>query len=299
MNILICICTYNRNLQLEKCIKSFKKTYIPSNFNIKFLIVDNSINKNAENIINSLKKKTQFTIKYVSETKRGIVNARNKVLIESKKIGSDYIAFFDDDCLIDKYWFKNIKSLIKKYSIITGPQLYQKSKSNIKNLSFIFEKKYKNKLQYVNWAATNNVLFKSSILKYKKLKFDIKLNKFSMGEDQLFFSQLNKMGYKIIWSKNIKVYESYHEKRSDLKEIARRSFRLGVLSHYIDKKIYGNFKGILINYLKTIYYLFLSLLELIKIGKKNYFHHLTNRFSRFYGKLIGPIIFQKINFFKK
>ena len=63
MNILICICTYNRNLQLEKCIKSFKKTYIPSNFNIKFLIVDNSINKNAENIINSLKKKTQFTIK--------------------------------------------------------------------------------------------------------------------------------------------------------------------------------------------------------------------------------------------
>ena len=70
----------------------------------------------------------------------------------------------------------------------------------------------------------------------------IKLNKFLMGEDQLFFSQLNKMGHKIIWSNNIKVYEDYHEKRSDLKEIARRSFRLGVLSHYIDKKIHGNFQ---------------------------------------------------------
>jgi succinoglycan biosynthesis protein ExoM len=299
MNILICICTYHRNLELEKCIKSFKKTYIPSNFNIKFLVVDNSINNNALNIINSLRKKTQFNIKYVSETKRGIVNARNKVLIESKKIRSDYIAFFDDDCLIDKFWFKNIKSLIKNYSIITGPQLYQKSKSNKKNLSFVFEKKYKNKLQYVNWAATNNVLFQSNILKYKKLKFDIKLNKFSMGEDQLFFSQLNKMGHKIIWSRNVKVYENYHEKRSDLKEIAKRSFRLGILSHYIDQKIYGNFKGILINYLKTFYYLLLSLFELIKISKKNYFYNVANHFSRFLGKLIGPIIFQKIIFYKK
>lgn len=299
MNILICICTYNRNLQLEKCINSFKKTYIPSNFNIKFLVVDNSINSNALNIVKDLRKKTQFNITYISETKRGIVNARNRVLLESKKIRSDYIAFFDDDCLIDKFWFKNIKNLIKDYSIITGPQLYKKSRSNKKNLSFVFEKRYDNKLQYVNWAATNNVLFKASILKYKKLKFDIKLNKFLMGEDQLFFSQLNKMGHKIIWSNNIKVYEDYHEKRSDLKEIAGRSFRLGVLSHYIDKKIHGNFNGILINYLKTFYFLILSFLELIKIYKKNYFYHLINYFSRFLGKLVGPIIFQKIDFFNK
>ena len=145
MNILICICTYNRNLQLEKCINSFKKTYIPSNFNIKFLVVDNSINSNALNIVKDLRKKTQFNITYISETKRGIVNARNRVLFESKKIRSDYIAFFDDDCLIDKFWFKNIKNLIKNYSIITGPQLYKKSRSNKKNLSFVFEKRYNNK----------------------------------------------------------------------------------------------------------------------------------------------------------
>ena len=93
MNILICICTYNRNLQLEKCINSFKKTYIPSNFNIKFLVVDNSINSNALNIVKDLRKKTQFNITYISETKRGIVNARNRVLFESKKLEVTILLF--------------------------------------------------------------------------------------------------------------------------------------------------------------------------------------------------------------
>ena len=41
-----------------------------------------------------------------------------------------------------------------------------------------------------------------------------------------------------------------------MKWVVDRSFRLGILGNYIDKKIYGSIIGNLLNYLKSIYYLF-------------------------------------------
>ena len=49
-----------------------------------------------------------------------------------------------------------------------------------------------------------------------------------MGEDQLFFLQLNKKGHQILWSKEIKVLRK-HSHRSTMKWVKDRSFRLGVL----------------------------------------------------------------------
>ena len=43
-----------------------------------------------------------------------------------KKINCDYIAFFDDDCIVDNNWFKNVFNIIDifKADIVTGPQIY-------------------------------------------------------------------------------------------------------------------------------------------------------------------------------
>ena len=71
------------------------------------------------------------------------------------------------------------------------------NKSNIINYSRFFEKKYKSNIQKVNWAASNNVFLEYDIIKKHKLIFDKTLNKFGVGEDQLFFSKLNNYGYKI------------------------------------------------------------------------------------------------------
>ena len=53
----------------------------------------------------------------------------------------------------------------------------------------------------------------------------------------------------------VKVYEKMHEHRTNLKWMINRSFRLGVLGHYIDKKEYGKLNGLFVNYFKSIYYL--------------------------------------------
>ena len=114
---------------------------IPFNFNIEFLIIDNTINGNAKNIINKIKK-FKYKIHYVNE-KRGIVYARNRCLSQVKKINCDYFSFLDDDCEIDTKWFINFKEIISKHKvkIVTGPQIHKNNKKINNNLEIIFEKK--------------------------------------------------------------------------------------------------------------------------------------------------------------
>ena len=298
MNFLICICTYKRNRDLILCLKSIEKVLLPFGSNIQILIVDNTINNNSHLTVKNICKKFKFKILYINEKKRGIVNARNRCLKEAKKINCDFISFFDDDCTIHRNWFQNILKLIKYYDadIMTGPQVY---KQNEKNTSEIFEKKiYKNNT-LVNWAASNNVIFKKNIIKKENIYFDKKLNKFGVGEDQLFFATLNKLGYKIIWSKKLKVFEKTHLHRNSLKWVTNRSFRLGVLGMYIDTKLYGFINGYLINYMKFFYYLFSSILSLLIINHKYYRYEFFNLLARSIGRLLAPIYLKKTNFYKK
>lgn len=295
--ILICIPTYNRNKSLLNCLNSIKKLRNNNYFKINILILDNSLNNNSKNLIKKLKRKYNFKIFQHHEKKRGIVFARNKCLKISKILKPKYIAFVDDDCIVDKNWLKNIYELLSHNNadVITGPQKYKHKN----NYSHIFEKKYKNSLVKVNWAASNNVFFKFDILKDKNVdSFDKNLNKFGMGEDQLFFSKISKLGYKIYWSKKIFVTEKIHQHRSNISWIKERSKRLGILGHYLDVKMHGNFLGYFINYLKSFYFLFLSFFYFLNIFNKDKNLYFINNIYRCYGKIIGPFQFKDINFFK-
>ncbi len=301
MKVLVCICTYNRNYILNKCLMSFNKVVIPFNFNIEFLITDNTINGNAKKIIKQVKKKFKYKIYYFNEKKRGIVHARNKCLAEMKKINCNYFSFLDDDCEIDTKWFVNFKKIINnhKAKIITGPQIHKINKKIDNNLEIIFEKKINKNKRFVNWAATNNVILSKKIILSSNLKFDINLNKFGMGEDQLFFLQLNKQGHQILWNNEIKVYEKKHSHRSTIKWVIDRSFRLGVLGNYIDKKMYGSIIGNIVNYIKSIYYLLLSILIALYPFQKLYSYKLISFIYRSFGRMLSPFLFKKIEFYKK
>ena len=299
MKILICICTYKRNESLKRCIKSINKIKIKNKTKINIIIVDNSENNNLLKIKKQLIKDSKFKILFLTEKKRGIVFARNKCLKILKISNPDYICFFDDDCIIDKNWLKNsLKTIkLKNADIVTGPQIYLNKKAS--NYSKLFEKNHGNKkICNVKWAASNNVLINYKIIKKNNLFFDKKLNKFGVGEDQLFFLKISNIGYKIFWNKNVKVYEKIHQHRQSYKWLIERSYRLGVLGHYIDKNQYGNLPGLFLNYLKSIYYLSKSIVSIL-YWTNDYGEKILNYFVRFYGRLVGPFVFKKINFYKK
>ena len=306
MKLVICICTYNRNLSLLRCLKSINNLYVVPNIKIEVVVVDNAIKYPSFKLVKKLKKSFKYKIIQSHEKKRGVVYARNKCLNEAKKINPKFICFFDDDCVVDRFWLKNVFKVMKftGAEIVTGPQLPLKKKylhfSNKINYSQFFEKTYKkDTIKRVNWAASNNVFLKYDIIKKHNLIFDKTLNKFGIGEDQLFFSKIDSYGYKIYWSKTIKVFESIHEHRLNLKWLVERSFRLGVLGHHIDMSIYGKFTGFVINYLKSVYYFTKAFGYIFLFFNIKYRTRVINCFSRFFGRLIGPFILKKINFFKK
>jgi|TARA_B100001142_G_scaffold49921_1_gene47188 GT2 family glycosyltransferase len=298
--LIICICTYKRNESLKKCLMSLEELKNPKKINIIILVVDNTKKYQSYNLIKKIKKKFKYKIIQINENKRGVVHARNKALKRLKKLNPGYVSFIDDDCTINKSWLINILKILSsnKADIVTGPQIYFKEKKNI-NYTKYFEKKYNLDINRVKWAATNNVFFTYNIIKKEKLIFDKYLNKFGMGEDQLFFSTLSKKNYKIYWSKNVKVYERNHGHRTNIYWLIQRSFRLGVLGHYIDKKLNGNFYGYFINYFKSFYYLLSIPIFILTIFNKDSRTSIINYLFRFLGKLVGPIIFSKIDFLKK
>ncbi len=135
MTLVICICTYNRNLSLIRCLKSINKLHLISNIKIKIIVVDNSNKYTSLKLVKKLKKSFKYKIIQLHEKRRGVVYARNKCLNEVKKINPKFICFFDDDCIIDRFWLKNVFKVIKftNAKIVTGPQLSLKKK-NIKLL---------------------------------------------------------------------------------------------------------------------------------------------------------------------
>ena len=98
MKLVICICTYNRNLGLFRCLKSINNLYRVPNIKIEVVVVDNAIKYPSFKLV--------------------------------KKINPKFICFFDDDCVVDRFWLKNVFKIIKSTNaeIVTGPQIPLKKK---------------------------------------------------------------------------------------------------------------------------------------------------------------------------
>ena len=69
MILTICISTFNRNLSLEKCLKSINNINNVKNMTINVIVVDNSFNFNLSKIKKKIKKNSKYKIKFLHEKK--------------------------------------------------------------------------------------------------------------------------------------------------------------------------------------------------------------------------------------
>ena len=292
MKLLIGVCTQNRNNLLKKNLYSINKLNIPKFVDPIIVIVDSSKNSLSKTIISKFKKKKSFKkrVIYSAVKRRGIPIARNEILKIAKKINPKFLCFFDDDCTVSKIWLVNNLKIFKETNcdVITGPQLHQynSAKKNFFNFLEILERSVKHK-SVVSWAATNNVIFRFSIVKKLNIKFDEKMTLMG-GSDQLFFKTISSKGYKIIWNEKSKVHEHFHEERNNFKWFKKRNLRYGLSGVYIDKKIYGTYFGSIISLLKLLAYLVFSICYFfLQIIRKIFFYKSSMFFYRALGKILG------------
>ena len=256
-NIAVCIITYERPVFLRQCITSLLNQKV----DFDLYIIDNDKNKSAKRVVDFIQHDTHIKLNYISERNKGIPFARNKA-IEVVKSNYKYIAFIDDDEEADKLWLLNLYKAIKEYDadIITGPVVptFKNDIPKIVKSGNFLRTRTKQYVdgQIMKSCSTNNVIIKNKIFEKYPKPFNEKFEN-TGGSDAFFFEQVIREGFTIKWCNNAIVYEKYAQDRLSLKWNLMRSYRIGNSKSFALK--------LRRKYIKIIYKVFISILELILI----------------------------------
>lgn len=93
MKLTFAFCTYNRASRLERLVAEMRAQDCPIPFEI--LAVNNNSTDTTSSVLEALSQLPGAPLHFVTETRQGIVPARNRALEES--LGSDILVFIDDD----------------------------------------------------------------------------------------------------------------------------------------------------------------------------------------------------------
>lgn len=227
-NLTIAVITYNRPQKLTQCLNSIlKQNSTPP----QIIIIDNDNNKSSFSTFNKFKK--TLNLHYFVQPKKSRSHARNLAL---SKCRTDYLAFIDDDCLLNKNWYRQAIKNISKNPDTT----FFLGKSILKNrCSFLALIQHKN---YQHWFLNQkNLNFcldtKNLIINLKSLKnlhFDIK---FPIFEDIDFGLQINKANLSGKYIPNLIIY---HPEETNIFKIFKKNYHRGQIKYQLKKK-WGNF----------------------------------------------------------
>lgn len=303
-HIIIAICTYKRENELERCLLSLCDINHPENIKTDILVIDNDSNKSAEKIAEKFQ--TRLNIYYTVENKQGLSNARNKALNEALNLGASHLAFIDDDEIADKNWLIchiDFYNKFKEIYISSGPT-YKKFEQNypdyIVNNTVFKVNSSKNLGAVKKTCASGNVFFPLNIIKENNIYFDERFN-LSGSEDTDFFGRLYKAGYKIGWNYNAINYEIVSPQRANVKWILKRAFHNGYsvsMTKFLGKKF--NLKRIIyiIEKIFTLVVNSLTVLISLPFGLTKILNSLV-RFNKNSGKLCGAICSKSKTYYGK
>lgn len=107
LKISVAIITKNRLSDLKDCLATLANQSIPVD---ELILIDSSGIKTRRKV-KELCKLFPYKCRYLFEKKKGFPYARNRALSQAR---FDWIAFTDDDCLVEKSWLKRIKTATSK-----------------------------------------------------------------------------------------------------------------------------------------------------------------------------------------
>ncbi|MCU1315413.1 MAG: glycosyl transferase family 2 [Candidatus Acidoferrum typicum] len=213
--ISVCICTCGRPRLLSKLFESLDRLSEASDFKVKLVVVDNDPLGSAESVVQCTQHR--WPVHYVIEPKPGIAAARNAALKCSAS--ADWVAFVDDDEVVDAQWLTGLVETAAKFSadVVGGPVIPIFANSVPKWFiegGFCQRPRFKTG-QSPNWLGTGNVLIGSRVLA-EIGGFD---ERFSLtgGEDTDFFLRMRQSGFKIAWCDEAIAHEHIGPERGNMR----------------------------------------------------------------------------------
>ncbi|MBE9076936.1 glycosyltransferase family 2 protein [Romeria aff. gracilis LEGE 07310] len=104
--VTVCVCTRNRTENLQICLDTLVQLDYP---NLELLVVDNAPSDDStEKLVSSYS-----NVRYIQELRPGLSWARNRALKEAR---GEFLAYTDDDVLVDKNWVTALVKTFQQYS---------------------------------------------------------------------------------------------------------------------------------------------------------------------------------------
>ena len=100
--VTICVPTCMRPQMLGECLRSIANSRMPPDLETRLTVIDNDAKESAREMFSSLR--FPFAARYIVEPRRGLCAVRNRALDETQKENADYLAFCDDDQIVDDNW---------------------------------------------------------------------------------------------------------------------------------------------------------------------------------------------------
>ena len=228
--LAIVICTFKRDILLDKCLKSI----VPQiNTTIEILVIDNKSSENTKKVVESYSNSFS-NIKYFSEPNIGLSHARNRGIKEAK---SDWILYLDDDTIAFSDLIERALYLVSRGDFdCVGGMYYgyfdvEKPKWIPEN--FGTKSKYSDDLQLCPFNVPHGC-----VVLYKKLTlnkigcFDLQLGmnggKIRYGEEVMLQKKIYENNGKIAFDPNLKIYHLVNkDNRLILRNMLIRKYQLG------------------------------------------------------------------------
>lgn len=249
-DISIVICTYNRAKILRFALESVIKQETNGEFSYDIIVIDDASTDATERIIWEIRNRSNVPIKYLRERGAGIAIARNRGVKESN---GDWIAFTDDDQLVEPIWLKELYELAlsKKTDCVGGSRRLYLNEGELSQISntcrlILGEIDFGNKpikCRRKQYPGTGNVLLKKTVFDVVGC-FDESLN--LGGEDYDFFQRVWKAGFESWYSPSAIVNHITPAYRLKENYLLWTSLRNGENFASTDFKIAGKIKTLLL-----------------------------------------------------
>jgi glycosyltransferase involved in cell wall biosynthesis len=215
--ISVVVCTFNRCSSLVDTLESLNAMDVPDSIEWDILVVDNNSTDKTREHVESFARTSRVPVTYLFEGKPGQSHARNLGIASTDK---EYIAFTDDDVLVDCDWLKTTVETLQTHGAdcvggkIVPRWLEQRPvwlSDNLLNVLAMLD--YGDAPFEFAWANDQRILYganftfrRDSLIRMGT--FNVKLGKtgqFGGGEDKEMFEKLRLSGGKVIYNPAIVV----------------------------------------------------------------------------------------------
>jgi glycosyltransferase involved in cell wall biosynthesis len=241
-HISICICTFRRNLMLERLLRKLKQQETGGLFSFSVIVVDNDRMGPAREVVLRLRAELGLEIEYGIEPENTIPAARNRAL---SLASGNYIAIIDDDEFAPPHWLITMFKGIQTFDVdgVLGP-VYpffdKKPPAWLIKGRFCERQVYRTgTLLEWNQTRTGNVLLKKDVFDRHQLRFDLAMK--TSSSDRAFFKQAMKAGYRFVSIEDAPVYEAVPPERWTKRYYLNRGLVHGFNAH---KNSLGDMRGI-------------------------------------------------------